>query len=133
MKRTFLIFSILLCFFSAFSKPVDEPQHIPIGQWALESIVAFDGNAQISFNTDDLDFEIPSEMNVQQDEITFLYQEGTTIINYGVVAKGHFLCFLVCAEWKMEGNKLMLQWIQDIDNPENVSEVRTIVLIYKLN
>ena len=133
MKRNFFIFYVLFCSFAAFAQPKNEPEKIPQGKWEFENVTAFEGNVQISFSVSDIDFEIPTGMNVQQDELTFAYKEGTTkTVKYGTVVRGNFFCFLVCAAWKVEGNRLSLQWVQDIDNPESVSGTRTIVLTYKL-
>ena len=132
MKRNFFIFCMLLCSVSAFVQPKDEQKRIPQGRWEFENITAFEENMQIPFGVNDLTFEIPTEMNVQQDELIFVHRESTQRVKYGTVVRGKYLCFLVCAEWKVEGNRLLLQWVQDVDNLENVSGSRTIVLTYKL-
>ena len=99
---------------------------IPQGKWVLENVSAFEGNVQIPF-VDNLDCEFSTEMDIQQDEITFICKERVNKAKYDAVVRGNFLCYSVCAKWKIEENKLQLQWIQDTDG---AAGIRTIVLSY---
>jgi len=132
MKRKFFIFLMLLSSFAAFAQLKNEQKQIPEGKWVLESVSAFEENVQIPFGVENIDFEIPTEINIQQDEITFIRKEGATKVNYDVVVRGNFLCFSACAEWKIVDNRLQLQWGQDImNNPTGDLKMRTITLDYK--
>ena len=102
-----------------------------IGKWVFESVAAFEDNVQkIPFSMDSLDCcEAPKEMDIQQNEITFVWKESTYTERYGIAVKGGILCFPICAEWKIVGNKLQLSWTQDLNsNPNGL----IIVLTYKL-
>ena len=134
MKRNFFIFLMLLNFFSVFARPNDDPEKIPQGKWVFENVVAFEDNIQIPFSVNDLEFEIPTEMDIQKEELTFVDKEGPKKEKSDRAIKGNFLClyFPVCAEWKIVENRLRLQWTQDIDGSSGGKDTRTIVLTYKL-
>jgi fructose-1,6-bisphosphatase len=57
-----------------------------------------------------LDFEICTEMDVQQDEITFTTKSNVEKVKYDFVVRGKRLCFQLCAGYEVVGNKLQLQW-----------------------
>lgn len=107
-----------------------ENNKIPQGKWVLENVFAFEGNVQIQISAESFDFEIPTEMDVQQDELTFVNKGNTSRVEYDAVVKGNFLCFQVCAKWEIADNRLQLQWDQDIDGPADGPQARTIVLVY---
>ena len=107
------------------------------GEWVFESISAFEEGVQkIPFSVDSLDnnvmscCEVPSEMDIQQEEIVFVLKNKTVSEKYNVVVTENSLCFSICTEWKIVNNKLQLQWTQDIANQE--PRVLSIVLTYKL-
>jgi len=129
MKRKFFIFLMLLGSFSIYAQSKSEQEQLPQGKWVFESVSAFGENVQIPFSVNNIDFEIPAEIEVQQSKITFMWKAGAEKVNYNDVVRGIFLCFPVCAEWKITENKLELQWIQDVDTPTGV---RNITLTYSL-
>ena len=105
-------------------------------KWILENVSAFEENVQkLPFSLDSLDnamscYEVPSEMDIRQDEIVFVRKNGTDKARYDLVVNGNGMCIPICAQWKIVGKKLQLQWTQDIEGKE--PKVLTIVLTYKL-
>ncbi len=102
------------------------------GKWTLERISAIEDNEQITISVDNVIFEIPSEIDIQQNEVTFVHKGNKTKVKYDVVIKGNIFCFPACVDWKITGNKLQLQWIQQPD-PDIIAtgvKVRTIILDY---
>lgn len=126
-----LLASIAVQVTGALPQGQNEQKQIPEGKWVLENVSAFEENVQIPFSIDDISFEIPAEMDIQQDELTFVRKGGTEKVKYDVVVRGSFLCFHVCAECKIVDNKLQLQWGQDIiEEATNSLNMRTIILSY---
>ena len=100
------------------------------GKWILEKVSAFEENVQkIPFSVDSLGCEIPVEINIQQENITFVRKKHSDTAKYNFVVRGGILCFPICAEWKVVAKKLQLKWVQDVDSSPNGL---TIVLTYKL-
>jgi len=128
-KKT-VILILLLGTFPVFSQQGNEQKRIPEGKWVLENVSAFEGNAQIALTANDLGFRVPSEIDVQQDEVAFITENSSNRVRYDDVVKGNLLCFLICAEWKIVDNKLQLQWSQDIEEPVNGVDMRIISLSY---
>lgn len=125
-KRQLLLVCLLLASITVQAAGALLPQgqkQIPEGKWILESVSAFEENVQTPFSVDKLGFEIPTEMVIQQDEITFDGKESTKVDE-------NFLCFQVCARWEIVDNTLQLQWKQDIEDAANSVDTRTIVLSY---
>ena len=114
MKQKIFIFLMVLGAFSVFAQSNGE-QRIPQGKWVLESASAFKGNVQIPIGTENPGFEIPAEINVQHNEVTFVYKESTQKVKYEDAVMGSYLCFTACTEWKITGNKLQLQTLPDPD------------------
>ena len=128
MKQKMIIFFMLLGSFSVFAQVKNEQKQILEGKWVLENVSAFEKNVQIQFSAENLDFEAPVEINVQQDELTFVYKENTTKVGYDVFSiDGKYLCFSVCTEWKITDNKLQLQLLPDMD------EENPIIIILNYN
>ena len=84
------------------------------GKWTFEGITAFEGNVQQTFSLDDLCCEIPTVMDIRQDEIDCTWKGRTSTAKYYSIVKGSSMCLSVCAEWKIVDNKLQLTWTQDI-------------------
>jgi len=105
-------------------------QKLPEGTWMLEKVSAFEADVQKPFSAADFNLEIPSEIDIQPTEIAFVRKGSTETVKYDVVVKGNVLYFPICAEWSIVEDKLQLQWIQDVEDPENVQGTLTIVLIY---
>ena len=101
------------------------------GKWILENISTFDENMkEMSFDMDSLSYEIPIEMDIQQDVIVFVRRDGTDEAKYDAVVMGRVLYFPIYAEWKIVENNLQLHWTRDIDS--GVHNLLNIVLTYKL-
>ena len=103
------------------------------GEWVFESISAFEKGVQkIPFSADSINCcGVPIEMNIQQDDVIFVYKNDTRTEKYNLTVKGNVLCFLICTQWTIVGNKLQLQWYQDVDKPEEELGKRDIVVTYK--
>ena len=123
MKRNFFIFYILLTSCWTFAQPQNEHTKIPEGKWVLEDMVAFEKNVQVPFTVENLGCcQVPVEIEVQLDELTFVCKERTDKVEYNAVVRENIICFPICAEWKIVNNKLFLQWVQDVDtDPEALS------------
>ena len=123
------IYGLSVCGFAQTKENDDKLLH---GKWVLENVSAFDENRKkLPLNADSLEVSIPLEMDIQQENIVFVWKEYTETAKYNAVVKGEALCFPICAEWKVSKNKLQLQWIQDMDIDDAEMDV-TIVLTYKL-
>lgn len=94
----------------------DDLKNVLQGKWVLEKVVVLENNEPRTVNVDFLNFEIPAEINVQQEEITFVRKENTEKLQLDVVAKGNILCIPVCAEWNRVKEKLQLRWLQDTES-----------------
>jgi len=114
MKQKLIILFMLLGAFSAFAQMKNEQKYIPEGKWVLENTSAFKGNVQTPINSENFGFEIPAEINVQQEGLTFVYRENKTKVGYFSI-DGKYLCFSLCTEWKITGNKLQLQTLPDME------------------
>ncbi len=101
-----------------------------LGKWKLERVSAIKDNNQIAIGMDSFDFEIPSEIDIQQEEFTFVRTSSTDKAKYNEIVKGNLFCFPICATWKITEGKLQLQWGQDIAGPSGDPEIRTVVLSY---
>ena len=113
--KKILIFFMLLSSFSAVAQQNNE--QIPQGKWVFESVTVSKGGVQIPLSTENLGFEIPAEIDVQQDESVFVYDANTMKERSDIVFgdDGKSFCFSVCTEWKVTGNKLQLQVLPDMD------------------
>ena len=117
--------------FLSFAQTKESDEKSLQGKWTLENVSAFEDNVQkLPFSVDNIDSEIPKEIDIQQDNITFGWKESKQKVKREVVVNGNSLCFPICAEWKIVDNKLQLQWMQDIDSPTDDLKMRTIVLTY---
>lgn len=125
-----LIVATALGSVSVIAQQENESKRIPDGKWVLESVAAFEENVQIPFSADNIDFDIPAEISIQQDDVTFVYKETTEKVKYSIAVRANYLCFLVCAEWKIADGKLQLQWTQDLDNSLGGADTRVITLGY---
>jgi hypothetical protein len=122
LRQTILILFMGLGMCAVFA----QQEQVPQGKWVLESVSILEKDTPIPFSADKLSYELPDEINVQQDEITFVFNEERITLQYSVAVRDTFLCFSVCAEWKInEDSKLKLQWEDD--------ETGTIVLIFILS
>jgi len=130
--RVIILASLLLAGITvpALAQPEAVLQKLPEGTWVLEKVSAFEADVQKLFSATGIDVEIPSEIDIQPTEIAFVRKESTETVKYNAVVKGNLLCFPICAEWSIVEDKLQLQWTQDIEDPENIQEALTIVLIY---
>jgi len=112
----FVIFVLCVLFFdplSLFAQQGNE-QTIPQGKWVLASVSIIEKDAPIPFSADKLNYDIPDEIEVQHDKVTFGYKGNRTTLDYKDAVKSTYLCFLFCAEWKITENKnLTLQWDDD--------------------
>ena len=111
-----------------FAQTKDEQKKLPEGRWVLEKVTAFEENVQIiPFNADSLHCcTIPIEINVQKEKIVLT---GKDEVKFVASIRGKYVCFPICAEWKIVENKLQLQWKQDLESQE--LRMMTIVLTYK--
>jgi len=102
------------------------------GTWVLESVTAFDESMQIiPVNADSISYcEIPTEIDIQQDEVTFVRKSGTSKAKYKDVVRKNSLRFPAYAGWEIVDNKLQLQWGEDLTG--QAPKMRTVVLTYKL-
>ena len=104
------------------------------GRWIVENVSVFGENGQkIPFDVDSLRLagsEVPLELDIQQENIVFVWKDYTETVKYEFVVKDDVFCFPMCAEWTRAGNNLRLQWVQDVDGLE--PRQLTIVLTYKL-
>ena len=102
------------------------------GNWTFDNVTAHEGNVLQAFNTDGLGCcGVPVEMNIRQDEITFVWKGHTEKVPFNSVVKaGNLFCFPICAEWTVADNKLQLKWKQDIEGPD--PKMLAIVLTYKI-
>ena len=130
MKRKFFIFLMLLSSFSAFAQLKNEQKQILEGKWVFESVSAFEENVQIPFSVENIYFEIPVEMDIQQDEVTFIRKGGEVKVKYDDVVRRKSFCFPICGGWEIVDSKLQLNWGQDTDSPTGGTIIRTIVLSY---
>jgi len=89
------------------------------GKWVFKSISSFDGDKQKPFNANRLGFEIPAEIDIQQEEVTFVHKNRVEKIKYDVIIRGNIFCFPYCTEWSITEDKLQLQWTQDASNSES--------------
>jgi hypothetical protein len=106
----------------------EEPETIPQGTWVFESIVAFENNAQLpSFNVENLNFEIPIEIEVKLNEVIFVKKSGTKTRSYASAVNGNLLCFFICAKWSIVDGMLQLQWFQSPKEGESGDEKTIIV------
>ena len=119
-----------VCSMSVLSFAQTKDKNVLLGKWIVENVVAFEENVQVPFTLDSLGCEIPTEMDIQQDEIILVLDGQTMKVPYHEVVRGNGMCILVCGEWKVVGNKLELTWEVDIMGKE--PERRKIVLTYKL-
>jgi len=101
------------------------------GKWTFEGITAFEGNVQQAFSLDDLCCELPTEMDIRQDEIAFGWKGRTSTAQYYSIVIGSSMCVSICTEWKIAENKLLLLWTQDIDGDE--PRLFNMTATYKLN
>jgi len=108
-----ILVTIFLIPLTLFSQEINE-QKIPQGKWVLGSVSIIEKDTPIPFGADKLSYDIPDEIEVQQDKVTFGYKGNRTTLDYKDAVKSTYLCFLFCAEWKItENNKLTLQWEDD--------------------
>ena len=108
---------------------------IPQGKWELESIYAFENGVKLTpFSAENLNFAVPTEIDVKSNEITLTSKkEGSITKNYNNVVYGNLFCFLPCVEWTIENSSLRLQWFQAAENlrGELKGEI-TVVLTYSI-
>jgi len=95
-------------------------QKLLLGQWILEQETSVDGKYP--------DFEIPVEINIQEEDIMFVRSESTVQVKFNTVVKGRVFCFSVCAEWSITDDKLQLSWDQDIETQDGGSQ--TFIITY---
>ncbi len=123
-----LIMFVSLCILlsNAFGQSKEDLQ----GKWKLERISAVENHKQIAIGLDGFDFEIPSEIDIQQGELIFARKSYTDKAKYNTVIRGNMFCFSVCATWKIAEGKLQLEWDRDIEGPSGDPEMQTVTLIY---
>ena len=99
------------------------------GQWVYESVAAFDGNVQVAIDIESLCCEMPAEMDIRNDDVSFVWKDRTQTVKLSEIARGQSLCFSVCAFWKKVDDKVQFSWDMDLEG-EDQKSVR-IVLTYK--
>jgi len=113
----------------------DEPEKLLMGSWVFESVsMAFDRDAPTAISVDDIDFETPVEIDIQPNEVVFLYKNRTDTMEYNrvVVEKRWFyLPTRTLTSWKRVEDKLLLEQGRDVDFPTGETKIRTIALTYK--
>jgi len=111
------------------------------GRWIVENVSVFGENGQkIPFNVDSFRLagsEVPLELDIQQEDITFVWNDYTETVKCNRVFRGNYICIPFCVEWKLSEDKLLLQWEQCVDRHEEEEEGHehhdnSIVLTYKL-
>ena len=130
MSRFSIVFFMLLSPFLVFSQSKGDHKKVLQGKWVFESITAFDGNVQVPFNVDSLCCEIPTEMFIQQDDLTFSRRARADKVRFDAVISENGLCFPICGEWKIVENKLLVQWYEDLDSSGDVLKMRTVIACY---
>jgi len=132
-KNLFLILMSVFCIIPmlCFAQTFEEKGKPLQGKWSFKNVSAIDENGKkISYNLENLECcEIPVAMEIQQDEIVFVYKASTEKVEYDAVVKGNFFCFPICAEWNIRNHQLQLRWSQDVDAQE--PNVITVILTYK--
>ena len=103
------------------------------GKWIFESITAFEGTVEQPFGLDDFYCDIPSEINIRQDDVIVVRKERTDTFPLDAVVRGNVICFCFCASWKLTDNKLQLEWTQDIETEGADPKLYNMILTYKLN
>lgn len=103
-------------------------EQIPQGRWVFKSISAFENDKQLpSFNFEQLNFEIPMEMDIKSDEVIFVNKSGTNTMKRKSAVNGNLLCFYICAEWSVVDDMLQLLWFQSPGEGEHGGEKTFIV------
>jgi hypothetical protein len=117
LKMTMIISACILLA-SIIVQAADDSKNTLQGKWALENVSAFDGAKQKPFSTDNLNFEIPAEINIRQDEIALVRKDRVEEVKFDAIVRGDNLCFFVCARWSVAEDTLQLQWEQDASESE---------------
>ena len=99
------------------------------GQWVYESVAAFDGNEEVAIDLESLCCEMPAEMDIRYDDVSFVWKDRTQTVKLSAVARGQSLCFSVCGTWKKVDDKVQFSWDMDLEGP--APKAITIVLTYK--
>jgi len=125
MKKLF-IFLIFTGFYAVFAQQPNNSPIIPQGKWGVETISILEKGMPIPISSEKLNYEIPNEIEVFQEEVTFVYHDKRSTLDYNVAVRNNFLCFSLCAAWKIVDNiGLELKWEDD--------ELGVVVLIFKQN
>ena len=113
----------------AFAQTNNNDPNLLKGKWVLDTITAFEENGQTTpYSLDNLSCCIPTEIDIQPDVVAIVRNGHTDRLEYGMIVRENSICFAMCAEWKIEENKLLLQWTQDVEGQE--PDRLTIVLTY---
>ena len=103
------------------------------GRWVLENVSAFEDDVEVKpFSVDSICcVQISTEIDIQQDEVTFVLESGEFKIKYEKAVRKNAFYYPSYAGWKIIDGKLQLHWGQDVNRPTGAT-IRTIVLTYKL-
>jgi len=134
IRRFFLFaFVAIICTFSVvcFAQTGGDDVKSLQGKWIFESITAFEGTVEQPFSLDDFYCEIPTEINIRQDDVIVVRKERTDTLPLDAVVRGEGICLCFCATRKITDNKLQLTWTQDIETEGAAPKLYNVILTYK--
>ena len=111
-KRDCIIFLTLLFHISMFAQSNDDPKELLQGRWVFKKVTAFNDNAKVKVNLEEIGHELFTEIVFTPEEIILTSNNGEKKMNFASVLRGKFLAFNSYYEWNVIKNKLTLQWIQ---------------------